>query len=103
MSALRDLLAGVGEPGDPIVHVGTGATVTRAELEATAAALGAELRAAGVAPGEAVAVSLPNGSDLVAALFAVWGIDAVYLPLNPRLTEVERAHIVDAVRPAAIV
>ena len=32
----------------------------------------------------AVGVLLPDGVDLVAALFAVWRAGGVYVPLNPR-------------------
>jgi long-chain acyl-CoA synthetase len=102
-SGLGDLLAGVGGPDDAIVHVGVDASVTRAELQGAAGALAVALRAAGVRPGQAVAVSLPNGSDAVAALFGVWRADAVHVPLNPRLTPSEQARVLDAVRPAAIV
>ncbi len=102
-SGLGDLLAGVGRPDDPVVHVGLDASVTRAELEATADRLARDLLAAGVRPGQAVAVSLPNGSDAVAALFGVWRAGGVHVPLNPRLTPTEQAHVLDAVHPAAIV
>ena len=39
-----------------------------------------------VEPGTAVGVSLPNGGELIATLFAVWRAGAVYVPVNPRLT-----------------
>ena len=47
---------------------------------------------AGVQAGQPVGVMLPNGVDLIAALFGVWRADAVYVPLNPRLTgpEIDR-------------
>ena len=57
----------------------------------------------GAAPGAPVAVMLPNGPDLVATLFGVWAAGAVYVPLNPRLTDTEIARIVDQVSPALIV
>ena len=100
---LGDLLAGVGAPDASVVHVGTDVAVTRAELEATVEALATRLTGAGVGRGHAVAVSLPNSSEVVAALFAVWSIGAVYVPCNPRLTTAERSHLLDAVKPAALV
>jgi acyl-CoA synthetase (AMP-forming)/AMP-acid ligase II len=62
---------------------------TRTELRERVDELVAELR---VEPGTAVGVSLPNGGELVAAMFAVWRAGAVLVPVNPRLTprEVER-------------
>ena len=53
--------------------------------------------------GNVVAVQLPNGSTLIATLFAVWAVDAVYAPLNPRSAPAELAANLDALRPAAIV
>ncbi|MGR6999470.1 AMP-binding protein [Yinghuangia aomiensis] len=77
--------------------------VTRAELRAGALALADLLRSVGVRPGRAVAVMSADGADTVAALFGVWFADAVYVPLNPRLTDRELAHVLGEVRPAAIV
>ena len=46
-----------------------------------------------VEPGTAVGVSLPNGGELIANLFAVWRAGGVYVPVNPRLTATEVARI----------
>jgi acyl-CoA synthetase (AMP-forming)/AMP-acid ligase II len=46
---------------------------------------------------------LPNRPEVVAALFGTWRAGAVYVPLNPRLTDREVDHILDTVRPAAII
>lgn len=100
---LGDLLHGLGGPDDAIVHVGVDVSVTRTELEPIADRLARDLLDAGVGAGQAVAVSLPNGIDAIAALFGVWRAGAVHVPLNPRLTATEQAHVLDAVRPAAIV
>ena len=32
-----------------------------------------------------IGVMLPNDADVVAALFGVWRLGGVYVPLNPRL------------------
>ncbi|MDQ1432607.1 MAG: hypothetical protein QOF40_3209 [Actinomycetota bacterium] len=77
--------------------------VTRAELRARAEALASVLRAAGLRPGQPVGVMLPNGPDIVAALFGIWYAGGVYVPLNPRLSADELAHVIAADRPAAIV
>jgi acyl-CoA synthetase (AMP-forming)/AMP-acid ligase II len=77
--------------------------ITRAELRARAEALAAVLRAGGLRTGQAVGVMLPNGPDIIAALFGVWFAGGVYVPLNPRLSADELTHVIDADRPAAIV
>jgi acyl-CoA synthetase (AMP-forming)/AMP-acid ligase II len=58
---------------------------------------------AGVGPGSVVGVLMPDGADLVAALFAVWRAGGVYVPLNPRLTATELGRVVTGVDPVAIV
>jgi acyl-CoA synthetase (AMP-forming)/AMP-acid ligase II len=100
---LRDLLAAVGTPEGALVHEGTAVTFTRADVEASVEWLAGALTSAGVGPGHAVAVSLPNGVGIVAALFAVWRIGAVYVPVNPRLTEAELAHVMEEVHPVVAV
>ncbi|MGI8663428.1 MAG: class I adenylate-forming enzyme family protein [Acidimicrobiales bacterium] len=102
MALLGDLL-GRGRADEPLVYVGIDSAITRAELEASAAAFAQKLRDAGVERGHAVAVSLANGADIVAALFGVWALGGVYVPVNPRLTATERADLLADVRPAAIV
>jgi long-chain acyl-CoA synthetase len=77
--------------------------VTRAELRSRAEALTALLRDRGLRAGQAVGVMLPNGPDIVAALFGIWFAGGVYVPLNPRLSADELAHVIAADRPAAIV
>ncbi len=59
----------------------------------------------GLAPlgGTAVAVQLPNGPDLVATMFGVWLAGGVYVPVNPRLPEVEVSAVVEATAPAALI
>lgn len=100
---LADLLFDPSADLDAIAVHAAGAETTPRELAQQADAIAAALRGAGVAPGNAVGVSLPNGSVLVAALFGVWRAGAVYVPLNPRLPDGERERIVEAVRPAALV
>jgi acyl-CoA synthetase (AMP-forming)/AMP-acid ligase II len=84
------------------VHIGDSDT-TRAELVASAHGLAAALARAEVTPGQPVAVSLPNGAELVAALFGVWQAGACYVPINPRLTDAEISAALASVRPAAVV
>ncbi len=78
-------------------------SVTAGDARATATALAASLRAAGVVDGAAVAVALPNGPAVVTTMFAVWLAGGVFVPVNPRSpgTEVER--VLAATDAAAIV
>jgi acyl-CoA synthetase (AMP-forming)/AMP-acid ligase II len=67
-----------------------------------AAAVADELQVAGVRPGQAVAVQLPNGPDAVTAMFGVWQAGAVFVPVNVRATDAEVLAIIDELRPAAM-
>lgn len=96
---LADLLEG---PDGALVHDDDG-TYSRGEVRRRAAAYAVTLRDAGVERGAAVGVSLPNGVDVIAAVFGTWQVGAVYVPVNPRLTSTEVARVVDAVEPAALV
>ncbi|MEY2570605.1 MAG: long-chain acyl-CoA synthetase [Acidimicrobiaceae bacterium] len=98
--SLADVLANA--PAEAAVHVGD-ASISRADLRRAADDIADQLRSVGVAAGNVVAVRLPNGSALIAALFGVWALDAVYAPLNPRATAAEVEANLDALRPAAIV
>lgn len=97
--SLVDLL--LDAPEGVVIHAGEEA-VTRSELDARASAIADALLARGVEAGQPIAVKLPNGADLVAALFGVWKAGAVYVPINPRLTTTEIDRTLAAVRPAAL-
>jgi acyl-CoA synthetase (AMP-forming)/AMP-acid ligase II len=101
--SLRDLLFRAAVAGDDVaVHAGD-ESCTWDELRHRAEDVACALVDAGVRAGQAVGVMLPNGIDLIAALFGVWRADAVYVPLNPRLTDPEVAGILAKVPPAAVV
>jgi long-chain acyl-CoA synthetase len=57
----------------------------------------------GALDGAAVAVQLPNGPELVSTMVGVWLAGGVHVPVNPRLPERERAEVLDATRPAAVI
>lgn len=62
---------------------------TRGELSDDAARWMAALRAAGVGPGDRVALSLGKSTGLVTAHLAVLGVGACVVPLNPALSAAE--------------
>ncbi|MCF2525974.1 class I adenylate-forming enzyme family protein [Yinghuangia soli] len=100
---LTELLAARDDDATTVaIHTDT-REVSRAALRDGAHALAAVLRSAGVRTGQAVAVMPGDGADAVAALFGVWLADAVYVPLNPRLTDAEVDRVLAAVRPALVV
>jgi long-chain acyl-CoA synthetase len=102
---LADLLFAPEDPVDPasaVVHAGE-VEHSWAEVRRRADAVAADLGAAGVGPGHGVGVALPNGVELIAALFGVWRAGAVYVPINPRSTADEIAHVVASTAPAAVV
>jgi long-chain acyl-CoA synthetase len=102
---LADLLAAPGDGGgrdDVLIHFGD-RSWTRGWAQDRAAALAGALAEAGAGPGARVGVMLPDGPDVVAALFGVWGAGAAYVPLNLRLTDGEVAGVLGSVGPAAVV
>lgn len=52
----------------------------------------AALRAAGVEPGDVVALKLPNRAEFVVVLFAAWRLGAAVTPINPSLVPAEVAY-----------
>lgn len=100
--SLADLLFAEGGPDDALVHMGDG-TWDRRWGQGRGRTIGDALAGVGVAPGMPVGVMLPDGPDLVATLFGVWLAGAAYVPLNPRLTDDEVAHVRASVAPAAFV
>ena len=70
--SLADLLFDDDAPPAQMLVTAGGEQRTRAQVRRRASALADELGALGVEPGQVVAVRLPSGPDLVAALFGVW-------------------------------
>jgi long-chain acyl-CoA synthetase len=76
-------------------------TVTAGQARAATREVAADLRAAGVEPGQAVAVQLPNGPDAVTAMTGTWLAGCVFVPVNTRSPEHELARVIEVTRPAA--
>lgn len=58
------------------------ATISYGELAATARRVSGRLRACGVRDGDIVALALPRGVAMAAAVLGVWGAGACYLPVD---------------------
>ncbi|WP_328609017.1 amino acid adenylation domain-containing protein [Amycolatopsis sp. NBC_00345] len=80
-------------PDAPAVADRTGTTTYR-ELVERARAIARELHQNGVRPGDVVAVSLPRGREVPAALLGVLMAGAAYLPLDPRHSDAHAAELI---------
>ncbi len=87
---------------EPLLHTAT-ESMTAGDARAAASATAAQLIGAGLMPGAAVAVQLPNGIAAVTTIFGVWAAGGVFVPVNPRLPEPERATALDATEAAALI
>jgi len=98
--SLADLL--VQHPfadGEGLLHT-VDESITAGEARARVAELVPRLA---VEPGQAVAVMLPNGPELVCTVAAIWQAGGVYVPVNPRLPAVEVDHVLAETEPALLV
>lgn len=86
---------------EPLVH-GTTVTWTKGDAVARVAEWAADLRCAGVGPGQAVVVVRSHAPDVIIAMTAIWTVGAVFVPVNPLLPPAGVAEIVDTLRPAAV-
>ena len=73
--------------------------LSHGELAELVDGLAGTLQAAGVGPGDRVAVVLPNGAEIVAMLFALASLGAAIAPLNPAYTEPEYRFYLDDLDP----
>lgn len=107
MSTLRRLLNDLVEadPDAPIAldRVEDGfRAVSRAQLHARARAVQARLAAAGVGPGDCVAVWLPNWSDALSWQFGAAARGAHVIGLNTRYNVEEVGHVLNRARPRVV-
>jgi long-chain acyl-CoA synthetase len=80
-----------------------GARVSYGGLRAAARRAAEALAAAGVGPGDRVALALPNEPSFAAAYFGALWLGAVTVPINPLLREREVAERLEASSPAVVV
>jgi amino acid adenylation domain-containing protein len=77
--------------------------ITYGQLDAYANRIARALQARGAGPTHLVAVFLPRGADLVAALLGVVKSGAAYIPLDPVYPKGRIESILDEARPVAII
>jgi amino acid adenylation domain-containing protein len=98
--AARVLAVALPDELPALRHAGT--TTTRGELLAHARALAWALDARGVKVGDRVAILLAPGLDLVAAMLALLGCGAAYVPLDPAAPSERWAAIIDEAEPRCV-
>lgn len=86
-----------------LVAPATGDTVAYGELHEAVERIARQLTAAGIEPGDAVALSLANGPAFVLAFLGVVAAGAAAAPLNPAYTEAELDGYLQDLRPRAVV
>ncbi|MFG2825551.1 long-chain fatty acid--CoA ligase [Kitasatospora sp. NPDC048365] len=93
MNNLADTLAATAarHPHAPALRL-DGDTVRYAELAASAARIAGQLHAAGIRPGDRVALQLPNVPAFAAHYYGILHAGAVVVPMNPLLKAREIAH-----------
>jgi long-chain acyl-CoA synthetase len=102
-ASLADLLTEHPLTDDEPLISTTDRTVTAGEARAGATAVASQLRAEGMAPGQAVVVQLPNGPEFVLAMFGIWLAGGVFVPANVRQPEAELDHVLSATAPFALI
>ena len=101
--SLADLLTEHPFPDGADLIATADRAVTAGTTRAEAGRVGQRLRHAGVEPGQAVVVQLPNGPEFVFAMFGVWLAGAVFVPANPRQPQAELDHVLSSTSPAAVI
>ncbi|MGH9209133.1 MAG: AMP-binding protein [Acidimicrobiales bacterium] len=92
------------DPGRVVIRgAADGQVLTAAALEERSAVAAARFAAAGVGPGDRVAVSAPGSVDFVVAYVGIQRIGAVAVPLNSAYTEREVIQVVADARPVAAI
>lgn len=90
-------------PEETGLHFEDGRSWTYREWALWATGVAAGLRERGVEPGDRVAIFLPNGPELVFALFGAWYAGAVPVTVSSLYNEAELAKSLDEVEPKLLV
>jgi malonyl-CoA/methylmalonyl-CoA synthetase len=91
-----------GRP-QPLLHLPAGAALSGDGFLAMAQRSAAALRAAGVTPGDRVAVQVAKSPEALALYAGAVAAGAVFLPLNTAYTPAELGYFIDNAEPALVV
>lgn len=94
--------ATVARTPDRVALVCAGRRVSYAELAERAGALAAALSARGVRRGDRVALFLDNSTDMVAGVYAVLQVGAVFVPINPLTKADKLAYMLDDAKASGL-
>ncbi|MCU0898880.1 MAG: malonyl-CoA synthase [Cypionkella sp.] len=97
------LFAPLGHADRPLLHLADGRQIGAADFAALVSRLGNGLRAAGVLPGDRVAVQVAKSPEALALYGATVGVGAVFLPLNTAYTAAEVDYFVGNAKPRLFV
>nr|WP_284701678.1 amino acid adenylation domain-containing protein [Rhodoplanes tepidamans] len=95
--------AGLDARAERPAVIWSGGTLTHGALAERALALAARLDAAGVAPGDRVAIRLAKGPLQAVAVLAVHALGAAYVPIAPDQPAARAAAMTAQARPAAVI
>jgi len=87
--------AGAAHPGAPAIAVGAKVHANYAMLAGKAARIAGALHAAGLKPGERVAIVAKNHPDYIAILYGIWHAGLAAVPANARLHGAELGYILE--------
>jgi long-chain acyl-CoA synthetase len=94
---------GSREYGDRTACVSGNVRFTFRELEQRVGKLAATLRARGLAPGDRLALLLPNGLEYIELMYACAWLGVAAVPLNTRLSSVEIDRVLADAQPRGLV
>lgn len=101
---VMDMLRAAAEraPDRPLVRFLTGRSHTAREVLRSVEALGAGLQQRGVAPGDRIAIMLPNRFEFLQSWLASHAVGAVAVPINTALRGPGLKHVLDSARPRLV-
>ena len=88
--------------GERTAWIGPGGSFTYAQLDARSDAVAGGLSAAGVRPGDRVALTRASDADYLVAVVAIAKVGGVAAGINPSLAPAERAALIDAADPIVV-
>ncbi|HEY6278158.1 MAG TPA: AMP-binding protein [Streptosporangiaceae bacterium] len=97
LAILRD---GSGCPA--LICPDDGSSIAHGDLARAVLRLAGQLAGLGVAPGQRVAIVMPNGPEVVELLLAVTAVGAIAAPLNPGYTSAEYRFYLDDLDPGLV-